>query len=156
MKQERKAQLLSKLSRSFSAFYPALANRFACPTCLRNFPTSAIASASEAHIVPQSAGGKASTILCRDCNSRFGSRQDKWFGEHLHLRANKRPLLATRHQSGRIRIGGVKVGGRIVVDSDGTTNILMHTERTAPDALQQVLGLAKAGKIHEISAGTNR
>jgi hypothetical protein len=67
-------------------FFPSTKNHFMCPTCLDKIPLTQKDLISEAHIIPESAGGKPETFLCRKkCNSFFGTNQDKWFGEIIRL-----------------------------------------------------------------------
>ena len=53
-------------------------------------------------------GGPAlATWLCRWCNSRFGTHQDKWLGEYLRLsKQENSSFLHAKHQAGFFEIGG--------------------------------------------------
>lgn len=79
---KRKNEVAAKLACSLTEFYPECADQFLCPTCLRFVPLNRPEDISEAHIVPRAAGGRVATVLCRKCNSTFGTRQDKWMAEY--------------------------------------------------------------------------
>lgn len=138
MKHKRKDLVLGRLAQHLGSFYPELPNHFVCPTCLAKFPLSRSSEVSEAHIVPDSAGGSLRTYLCRDCNSAFGAKQDKWFGEYAHLRREKKDLLETRVKTRSFDIDGVRYGGTFVADRQRGFEFFIDRTRTAPDALSEL------------------
>lgn len=104
MKKVTKKKILEMLSENLQVFYPSLKNHFMCPTCLRKIPLNEKHNISEAHIIPNSAGGKLKTYLCRDCNSMFGTKQDKWFGELIRIADDENAsFLSTAIKDGYLR-----------------------------------------------------
>ncbi len=95
------------------------------------------------HIVPESAGGSEWTILCQVCNSRFGARQDKWFGEYLCVLLDPEgTFFHAKSKSRYITVNGVSVSGRInVSEEDGTIEIFTPIDRNP------------AGKVDSIPHG---
>src|SRR6476661_3527886 len=137
MKSKRKSLVLGRLAQHLRSFYPELSDHFICPTCLAKIPLSKASQVSEAHIVPQAAGGKLRTYLCRDCNSTFGAKQDKWFGEYAHLSREKRDLLETRIKASHFDIDGVRYGGTFIADRTSGLEFYIDLTRTAPEALRE-------------------
>src|SRR5215210_5706152 len=141
-KQEKKALILSRLAANLRACYPELDQHFMCPTCLATFPVTEVAKISEAHIVPDAAGGSLKTYICTDCNSQFGAKQDRWLGEHLKLQQNKNTtFLDTSSKPGYFKIGEVRVQGTYKTESDGSLGFYIYTDKTAPEALRRVLAM---------------
>jgi len=138
MKKKARASLARRFNAALVQFDPAYAGQFVCPTCLRRYPVDALGDITEAHVIPQSAGGKLSTLNCRQCNSGAGGRQDKWFGEYLYLRSGNRSLLATRHQTGTFNIDEVRVSGEFRVGPDGASEFYIWQNRTSPAALRRL------------------
>lgn len=150
-KKEKKTALLARLASSLKLFYPEYSDQFLCPTCLRPYPIRDRHQIAEAHIVPQSAGGKIATLACATCNNTFGHLQDKWLGEFIRLTVAKESFFHTRHQKGHFNIGGQRVGGRFQVAADGGLEFLIFTDRTSPKALAEVQRLAAAGQLSEVT-----
>lgn len=127
-----------KLAKAFSTHLvnlaPKLVERFQCPTCMRIFnihPSSTDITA--AHILPEAAGGKNWTLLCRQCNSNFGKSQDRWFGEYLNVLLNeKASFLDAKTKSKYIEINGEKFSGKISVANDGTIDLILPTNHNPP------------------------
>lgn len=151
MKRKQKKRLVARFTDSIHRFYQEVENSFMCPTCLRLIPVDNMEMISEAHILPRVAGGRLTTLACRSCNSTFGHRQDKWFGEYLRLLKNPQAtILHTRHQKGHFHIEGVRVGGNVRVAPSGDIEILIDVARTEPGALQHVRNRAAAGDLGTI------
>lgn len=148
---DKKETLLAHLAASVERFYPERKGQFICPTCLRSIPIDKLSEISAAHIIPQSAGGTVVTLCCTTCNSTFGRRQDKWFGEYLHLLSSGKRLMATRYQTGRIRLGGVEVGGKIHAEPDGSIGVEIWKEHTSPSAAQAFHRMAEGGRIDSLA-----
>lgn len=138
MKTKRKNLLMHRMASHLAGFYPELSDHFVCPTCLAKIPLSKTSQVSEAHIIPQSAGGSLRTLLCRDCNSRFGAKQDKWFGEYAYLRKMRKDILETRVKAGHFLIDGVRVGGTFTADKGDGLKFFVDEDRTAPAALGEL------------------
>jgi hypothetical protein len=86
----------------------------------------------------RSAGGRVTTLLCVTCNSGFGSRQDKWIGEYLHIVLRNGSILDAKSQKGHFEIGGVRVAGRYRILPDGGLNFRYWPDKTSPAALKAV------------------
>jgi len=138
MKRKKRDRALRRLARHLRSFYPELFNHFVCPTCLARIPLAEISRVSEAHIVPKAAGGRLVTYLCRDCNSNFGSQQDKWFGEYTHLRRDNKDLLESRVKAGYFEIDGTRYGGTFTADRKSGLKFFIDKTRTAPEALEKL------------------
>lgn len=120
MKRNTKLNILKRLSKSLEYFFPELNNHFMCPTCLRKIDIEKKHDISEAHIIPEKAGGKLKTFICRDCNSRFGTKQDKWFGELLNiLNSEHSSIFYTAIKYGYFLIDGIKINGNWERDKGG-------------------------------------
>ncbi len=113
MTKNNKREILGMLSDNLAHFHPDIKNHFMCPTCLKKIPIAEVDSISEAHIIPKAAGGTFKTLLCRKCNSVFGSKQDKWFGELVRLsQSEKSSIMETRIKERYFEINGLKINGR--------------------------------------------
>lgn len=125
--------VLEMLSRNLENFFPELKGYFMCPTCLRKIPLQNRDEISVAHIVPKAAGGRSRTYLCRQCNSSFGSRQDKWFGEFVRLaRDSTSSILSTAIQDGYFHIDGHRVNGYWRADGDKNFTFYIDDRRNSP------------------------
>ena len=118
-------------------FYPEAAGHYLCPTCLRHVPLSQPEEITIAHILPRAAGGGLTTLLCKRCNSTFGSRQDRWMGEYMRL-VQAKGAIDTVGQRGYFEVGGVRVGGRYRTSPDGGLEFLIRTDKTSPANLAAV------------------
>ena len=150
-RKDKKAKLISRLSTSLQRFYPELADHFLCPTCLKTVAVSEVDQISEAHIVPRSAGGRLSTLICTPCNSTFGHSQDKWLGEFVRLAHARESVLQTRHQKGHFLIGGQRVGGRFKASPEDGFEFFIDARHTSPAALAEVQCQAAKNSIKEIT-----
>ncbi len=137
-KKQKKRYVAARLASSLTLFYPELQDIFLCPTCLAKIPIAEMKRISDAHIIPQAAGGKMTTLACTDCNSTFGRLQDKWAGEYIHMVKSGTTLLHTRIQKGYFDVGAHRVGGTFEVTEEGGLNFYIHTNRTSPKALGAV------------------
>lgn len=92
------------------------------------------------HIIPEAAGGKEWTILCRVCNSRFGERQDNWFGEYLCVLQNTEgSFFHAKSKSKYITVNGVTVSGRVSVsEEDGAIEIFTPIYRNPPGKVESI------------------
>lgn len=121
------------LSENLEMFHPEHKNSFMCPTCLSIIPAANLGHISEAHIVPKSAGGKLKTFLCKKCNSMFGAKQDKWFGEIIRIANDKKKtLFTTAIRDGYFLIDDIKVNGHWERKQGGSFSFVIHTDRNSP------------------------
>jgi hypothetical protein len=131
---------VERLAASLQKFHPAFVDSWMCPTCLLVIPCSRPEEASEAHIVPQAAGGSITTALCRQCNSQFGAQQDRWLGDFLRwFRSTQPSLFSTPTRSKFFEIDGFRVGGTYGIQPDTGVSFIMDPERTNPATLKAVL-----------------
>lgn len=163
-----KAKILSMLSKNLEAFCPELKDHFMCPTCMKVIPLQEKNRITEAHIIPKAAKGKLKTYLCDECNPRFGSNQDKWFGEYIKLKNRKSPnIMATDIKDGFFWIDGMKVNGQWKERKEGGIEFIIHEDRNSPqirDTIKEKFGrkpekikvtfsIPILGKINEIEIG---
>ena len=89
---------------------------------------------TEAHVIPQAAGGSLSTYLCRRCNSLFGSRQDKWFGEYVRLRTNPdASVLDFKGKPNEMIFGSTRIGGELKDGPNNSFEFYIDLSRTSPE-----------------------
>ena len=134
-------QLAKLLSQHLSCFGESFLEKFFCPVCMTKLhPKDDSNSYTVGHIVPESAGGKDWTILCKTCNSEFGKLQDKWFGEYLCILKNPEgTALHAKSKSKYITINGVTVSGMISVSEvDGAVEVITPINRNPPGKLETV------------------
>lgn len=133
---ERKRHALQDLAASLTQFDQTAAGVFRCPVCLQDIPIERQQRITLAHLIPKSAGGKTTTWLCHACNSKFGHRQDKWFGEHARLLTMTKPSpFAALNKAPTFRLGETEVAGVIEDSVAGGIDMYVHTTRNSPDAL---------------------
>lgn len=133
MKKNYKRELLRMFSNNLEHFFPEFKDHFMCPTCLRKIPISRVESISEAHVIPKAAGGKFKTLICRKCNSDFGTKQDKWFGELVRLsQSEKSSIMNTKIKDGYFEIDGLRINGRWEINKDGNFNFLIYKNLNSP------------------------
>ncbi|MBI4478457.1 MAG: hypothetical protein HY651_00360 [Acidobacteria bacterium] len=130
-----KEELLKRLARGVHSFFPELTNHFICPTCLERVELPGDGKITVAHIIPQAAGGRLKTFLCKSCNSTFGSRQDKWFGETVQLKRSGK-LLSTKIRERYYEIDGVRVNGSWKQTETGDFEFFIYKNLNPPEVLQ--------------------
>ena len=127
------------LSENLEMFLPEYKNSFMCPTCMCIIPTANLNEISEAHIVPKAAGGKLKTFLCTKCNNKFGTKQDKWFGEIIKIANDENAsILSSGIRDGYFMIDGIKVNGHWKQDQDGSLSFYMYINRNSPEINQMI------------------
>jgi hypothetical protein len=132
--------IVERLAASLQKFYPKFLDCWMCPTCLRVIPCSRHEEASEAHIVPQAAGGSITTVLCRSCNSQFGTQQDRWLGEFLRIVRSNQPFpFSAPSRNNYFVYDGIRVGGTCDFQPGTGVRFLLDSERTNPAALKAIL-----------------
>ena len=134
-------QLTNFLSHHLSTFGDGFTGLVVCPTCMTQLHSEDDFEAlSAGHIVPESAGGKDWTLLCKTCNSDFGKRQDKWFGEYLCILKNPEgTFLHSKSKSKYITVNGVKVSGKFgISETDGAVEVFLPINRNPPGKVDSV------------------
>lgn len=110
-----------------------------CPTCLEKIPLVNRDDITVAHIVPKAAGGRLKTYLCRQCNSSFGERQDKWFGEFIKLtRDSKTSIFSTTIKDGYFYIDGQRINGYWKFVNGKTLETYVDDRMNSPEALRMM------------------
>lgn len=134
MKRDYKSKMLQIISSNLEMFYPNLKGFFICPTCLKKISINEVNLISEAHIIPKSVGGKLITFLCCDCNSLFGTKQDKWFGDVIDTKfISPKSLLYTAYKKTYFIIDGLKVNGRWEANKEGKLCFIILKNRNSPE-----------------------
>lgn len=134
-----KGEILKGLSYNLALFFPHLANHFMCPVCWKTLHIHNDAKRiTEAHLIPKAASGKSSTLLCEDCNHRFGAKQDKWFGEQVRLFQRGQHPFLSKLKEHRFEIDGIQVNGEWLMTEYGDFTFKIHKHRNPPDILQQL------------------
>lgn len=134
-------KLANSLSLELLGFGESFRDRLLCPACMKKFHVEDdFDHYTAGHITPEAAGGKEWTILCRGCNSRFGERQDKWFGEYLSVLKNPEgTFLHAKTKSKYITINGVTVAGRVSVsEEDGAIEVFTPINRNPPGKVESI------------------
>ena len=77
-------------------FSSALDGQFACPLCLRVIaPGASLADqVAEEHVVPETLGGRLTTLTCRQCNNSAGAELEAHLVQRVLIDARKRPVEA--------------------------------------------------------------
>ena len=97
-------------SADFQQFAPAyiqeqashIDDPFVCPLCLTAFaPQSNLADiVSAEHIIPSALGGRLTTLTCRQCNNRDGSKIESHLVQRVRLETGKRHPIASLNFDG--------------------------------------------------------
>lgn len=129
----RKRRELEVLASSLASFCTGISDQFRCPVCLIDTPLVDDRKITDAHIIPQAAGGTLSTYLCQSCNSLFGSRQDKWFGEYVRLRTNpEASVLDFKEKPNEMIFGTTRIGGELIDGPNNSFEFYIDLRRTSP------------------------
>lgn len=132
-----KMQILRMFSDNLKVFFPELQDHFMCPTCLTPIPLENKKRITEAHIIPKAAQGKLKTYLCSKCNSRFGSKQDKWFGEYLKMINKDIPeVFSTDIRDGYFWIDGKKINGKWERGKNNELIFYIHKDKNPPSVIK--------------------
>ncbi|GHB70875.1 hypothetical protein GCM10008107_20420 [Psychrosphaera saromensis] len=139
--------IVNKLATDLTAFYIDKKNIFMCPSCFNEFNFNDRKNITAAHIIPNVSGGKEITVLCKKCNSKFGTKQDKWFGEYLNVYLNETAtILAAKTKGKYLKVNGIKVRGEIDQATDGAIEVKIYEKYNQPGILNQI----KLGPIRNI------
>lgn len=139
-KKER-AKLAELLNGDLLSFGHCFEGKLLCPTCMEELHIDRDSqNYTIGHIVPQAVGGKDWTILCKRCNSVFGSKQDKWFGEYLDILENPEgTLIHAKTKSRYININSVNVSGSINVSKeDGAVDVFIPLDLNKPGIVESI------------------
>ncbi|MGH3644339.1 MAG: HNH endonuclease [Mycobacterium sp.] len=70
---------------NLALWVPEHAGRFGCPVCLRICDRTMLSELTRAHIIPRSVGGRLTTLVCRECDSRSGTAFDRHVADEYQL-----------------------------------------------------------------------
>lgn len=139
-KKNIKEKSLRMLSKNSEAIFPDLKDFFICPTCLDKIPLKESHMVSEAHIIPKAAGGKLKTYICKDCNSRFGAKQDKWFGELVRMSKEDTPsVFFTKFKKPYFMIDDIKLNGHWEADKNKGFTFYINKGRNSPTTINRFM-----------------
>jgi hypothetical protein len=140
---------VNRLIADWASFFPEDLREFVCPVCLRQTSKEVPSSyPTEAHVIPRSALGGVTSVLCARCNSELGSRVDKWFGEYIFLNQQKSgDPLQTRHRAGHFEVSGVRLGGEIRASAEKGLELFVFEERSSPEALKALASIIHAQSV---------
>ncbi len=110
-----------------------------CPVCFKKIDIRKSNEISDAHIIPKAAGGNRKTFLCKKCNSDFGSKQDKWFGEFIRLIESKKNIVQTQIKADSFFLCNKNVRGRFEYSPESGMEVLIHKDRNPPEINDYVL-----------------
>ena len=147
MKRQEKIRYLKLLSENLSNIDKRRKNVFLCPTCLEEIDINDLENISEAHIIPKAAKGNEKTFLCKKCNSIFGSKQDKWFGEMIKMHKNKKSFGEIELEGRHFILGDKKIYGKWLTKKDGTFTFLFYKDRNSPSDLEYFNEYCENNKI---------
>jgi hypothetical protein len=134
-------RLAESLSLELFSFGGCFRGQLLCPACMEPLHVEQDSDRYTAgHIIPEAAGGKEWTILCRPCNSRFGEQQDKWFGEYLCVLKNPEgTFFHAKSKSKYITVNGVTVSGKVSVsEKDGAVEVFVPINRNPPGKVESI------------------
>lgn len=139
------------LALSVQRFYAEHVGEFLCPTCLGWIDPNDADKITEAHVTPHASGGRAWTVLCRRCNSMFGTRNDKWFGEYLILRRHDHATaLHSDKQKGYFYIGSTRVSGHYRIRDTGPLEFFIRVDKLGP-AQRRALAVELPRQVRRLS-----
>lgn len=136
MKKKDKIRSLKLLSENLSNIDKRRNNVFLCPTCLEEIDINNLDNISEAHIIPKAAKGIEKTFLCRKCNSKFGAKQDKWFGEMIKMHRDKKTFVEMGLEGKHFIFGDKRFFGKWFTKEDGTLAFLFYKDKNSPSDLE--------------------
>lgn len=148
---KKRTEISLKLSEDLCKFDSNLNGKFMCPVCSDIYEARDKVNITDAHIIPEAAGGKLLTLLCRSCNSIFGSNQDKWFGEYLNVVLGKgKTVLSAKTKSKYVNINGESIRGDIKEMNGGDIHVYLYENHNPPgklDALKLGASMTMSFKI---------
>lgn len=130
------------LCSNLALFRPESIESFMCPTCLEIFPWQHKHRGSymitRAHILPQAAGGREFTFACKKCNSLFGSKQDRWFGDYLNLVNTDKKRLGDAYKISTYELNGIRINGSLQETENGDLLVDIDPKRNNPSTLEKI------------------
>lgn len=124
------AKIRSKLfpiySKNLSFYRPELAGKFLCPVCLNDFSDSL--RLALAHVIPESIGGKITTLVCSKCDSIVGHKYDKHLAREKEYFDDLKDPTSTYFLFQPTRNKGIKV----VADFSGMHEPNPHMDFSVP------------------------
>lgn len=152
MKTAIKAKIINSISDTLEPYDSHYKGYFLCPICFSLVSTSNLAEISIAHILPEAAGGKITTWLCKKCNNILGTNVDKWFGEYL-IAIKSKSIIDPRITTKGFSIDGIKLNGAI--NKVGTRiDLLIDGRRNSSSTInniKQSLSVRKENRKLQIS-----
>jgi HNH endonuclease len=101
-----------------------------CPICLTAYERTVddagnVSGLTLEHVIPDSVGGRETTLTCKACNNDLGSKLDAQFSKQIRVEGG---LRANAWQPGKIRLRGAAEGdaGAVAefrVDADGSFHV---------------------------------
>ena len=154
---KKRYKIARKLSEDLCKFDKSLYGKFMCPVCTELYDVGDKNNITDAHIIPESAGGKELTLLCRSCNSKLGSKQDKWFSEFLNIIMDEgKTILSAKSKSKYIEVNGVKVRGDIREEEDGNIGVYLYKNRNPPGKIDEIIFGSETSLSFEIPLSKNQ
>lgn len=134
-----------RLCQSLSLFFPDKNDHFLCPVCMSFFDKSGKdlhgePRRTEAHLLPQAAGGRDYSYTCKKCNSNCGSAQDKWLGEYLKIIENGSNPLDGPTKVRNFKLNGVPLNGEIQMSEDNAVEVYIFNDKNNPKNLSEFFG----------------
>jgi hypothetical protein len=147
-KRERITRLYQSYASNLSILAPQLDDVFGCPLCFRIFTRDAIDAEfiTEEHIISRKLGGRLTTLTCKDCNNKDGSRLDSHLVNEFRTR-DKIAGLSNSPLKGQVQTPNAKQDVDIYFskpDSPGLT-IVGHPKRSNPKSVQSIMHTMEEG-----------
>ncbi len=120
---QRLEKLFNTYTENLSNCFPQAVGIFICPICQRNFFREALdrEELSLEHIIPESLGGKWTTLTCKECNSKQGAKLES----HLKRRLESEDVLSGKSDlpiRSKIQIGDGEFAADVYLSSE-TPNV---------------------------------
>ena len=130
--------LFRSMAADLSGVLPMKQNVILCPLCLEEFGEHDINpdTLSEEHVIPQSAGGKLTTITCKKCNNTAGTDLESHFSRAFRIERARR---GEGEITGKLKMrGGVSAPTRTTFTEQGLhINVDPKSPYAANDLLQR-------------------
>ena len=144
----RLQRLFDLYSQDLERLAPALRGRFGCPICFAAFPRSEPLRevVAEEHVVPETLGGKFTTLTCRRCNNQAGTSLEAHLVQRVLVEARRRPAKAS------VQIGDAVVRAEMVLPRVGdelrTIKVIGKQTDARQLASMQRLLMAGTDEVH--------
>lgn len=141
-KRERITRLYECYASNLSIFAPELDDVFGCPLCFRIFTRDAIDAEfiTEEHIISRKLGGRLTTLTCKDCNNKDGSRLDSHLVNEFRTR-DKIAGLSNSPIKGRVEIPNAKQDVDIYFSKPDSSGLMIvgDPKRSNPKSVQSIM-----------------